>query len=942
MSLHINTPRVSVVDPRGLPVRTVDYCRTVEGGPVDLRINRTLHDPAGNAVKHWDPRLWLSQAGDPLTPANLTQVFVLDASVIRSDSVDAGTQIELKGLATQTVFSWDSRQTQREIEHDYLLRPVAIFEEGTGEPRRCVERLTYGHPGSGNQSRNQFGQLIRHDHPAGSVLFNAFAISGPCTEDTRHFTLDPLTPHWPELEADRQRLLEPGVGATSQWRHGALGDVLEQTDARDNRHAFALTVDGRLHERRLQLKGEPEQILVTDIRYNAQGNVTQHTAGNGVHTNRTYRPEDDRLLGLRSEDAHGLGLQHLIYGYDRVGNVLSIEDRTLPIRYFANQRIEPVSRFVYDSLYQLTKASGWEAGTVNQGPQSMGRIDPAAVSNYQQTYEYDPGGNLRNLIHVGPQSHGRKLQPASYSNRTLPYTDVIPGDPQIEAAYDRRGNLLELEAGRVLSWNLRNQLQSVSPVARASGLNDHEVYLYDGSSQRVRKIRSLLTNARTLVADVRYLPGLELRTDNGSGERLQVIIADNARVLRWESPPPWGADIQFRYQHVDRLGSGSLETADDGAVISRETFHPYGTSAWKDGEFSYKYIRYSGKERDATGLDSFGLRYYIPWLQHWLNPDPKGMIDGPNLYRMVANSPVTFFDSDGGGKTEADELNSSVDRQQALLSAVSSAVANTRNSIMNHLYARQRFQGLGRRVITQLGSSAVSAGASAAGSVAGGAIGGLFGPAGATLGTVAGEKAVSMAAGSLVSKVVDAFQLDRAINFKGNEMNPRAFIESVEPKKRPGLATLGFELAASDPRTPEGRARLTRVAVDKTIDKVGGKLGSEVPGLIRTGIEFYRASQGLNAEALSEAYEQTPAVIDMLEFRTQAIKDELAVSSNVTEEIFEKVSELSAQTPVVVQALNRSQDFIALVGPTPYAGNRHSVKRGARAKSPAPRQQSYS
>ncbi|WP_085690591.1 MULTISPECIES: RHS repeat domain-containing protein [unclassified Pseudomonas] len=647
MSLHINTPRMSVVDPRGLPVRPVDYCRDIEDGPVESRINRTLHDPAGRAVKQWDPRLWLSQTGDPLTPANLTQVFALDATVIRSDSVDAGTQIELKGLATQTVLGWDSRQTLRKIEHDNLLRPVAMFEEGTGEPPRCVERLTYGHPGSGDQSRNHFGQLIRHDHPAGSVLFSEFAISGACTEDTRHFTLDPLTPDWPEQEADRAPLLEHGAGATSRWRHGALGDVLAQTDARDNRHTFALTVDGRLHERRLQLKGEPERVVVTDIRYNAQGNVTRQTAGNGVQTTRTYRPEDDRLLSLRTEDAHGLVLQHLSYEYDRMGNVLNIEDKALPIRYFANQRIEPVSRFEYDSLYQLIKASAWEADTVNQGPQSMGRIDPAAISNYQQTYEYDSGGNLRNLIHVGAQSHGRKLQPASYSNRSLRYTDVIPGDPQIEAAFDRRGNLLQLEPGRLLSWNLRNQLQSVSPVERASEVNDKEVYLYDGSRQRVRKIRFLLTNARILVADVRYLPGLELRTDIGTGGRLQVIIADNVHVQHWESQPPSGINNRYRYQHIDHLDSVSLETADDGARISRETFHPFGTRAWQDGELSYKFVRYSGKERDATGLYYYGFRYYIPCLQRWSNPDPADAVDGHNRFRAMRNSPMVYRDPDG-------------------------------------------------------------------------------------------------------------------------------------------------------------------------------------------------------------------------------------------------------------------------------------------------------
>ncbi|WP_409318111.1 RHS repeat domain-containing protein [Pseudomonas sp. KCJK9016] len=647
MTLHTNTPRISVFDPRGLSVRTVDYCRTVEDTPVEPRINRTLHDPAGNAVKHWDPRLWLLQADDPLTPANLTQVFALDASLIRSDSVDAGTQTTMMGLARQMVFSRDSRQTQREIKHDNLLRPVAIFEDGTGEPRRCVERLTYGHPGSGDQSLNQYGQLIRHDHPAGSVLFNAFAISGPCIEDTRHFTLEPLTPHWPEQEADLARLLEPGAGATSQWRYGALGDVLEQTDARENRHTFALTVDGRLHERRLQLRGEPEQILISDIHYNAYGSIEQETAGNGVQTTRAYRPEDGRLMVRRDEDSHGRALQHLGYGYDRMGNVLSIEDKALPIRYFANQRIDPVSRFVYDSLYQLIMAFGWEAGSVSQGPQSIGRIDPAAVSNYQQTYEYDPGGNLRRLTHVGAQSHGRKLQPASYSNRALPYDDTPPDDAQIEAAYDRRGNLLQLEPGRLLSWNLRNQLQSVSPVERASGLSDQEVYLYDGSSQRVRKIHSSLTNVRTLIADVRYLPGLQLRTDNGSGERLQVIIADNVQVQHWESPPPSGINNRYRYQHVDHLGSVSLETTSDGAMISRETFHPFGTSAWQDGELSCKFVRYSGKERDATGLYYYGFRYYIPWLQRWASTDPAGYSDGLNIYRMVRNNPLTMRDALG-------------------------------------------------------------------------------------------------------------------------------------------------------------------------------------------------------------------------------------------------------------------------------------------------------
>lgn len=654
MGMHHKTPTLTVVDPRGLSIRSVDYWRAVENLPTEARINRTVRDGAGRAAKQWDPRLWALQTAPP----NLTTVYSLSGNALRTDSVDAGTQINLHGLADEVLLGRDSRETRREVEYDDLLRPVAVFEQGAVGPRRCVERFAYGYPGQGNRDRNQYGQLIRHDDPAGSVLFDAFAISGQCVENTRHFTLDPITPDWPERVIDRQRLLEPGAGATSRWRFGPLGDVLEQTDARENRQTFALTVDGRLRESRLQLKELPVgQTLVSDIRYSAEGQVEEEVAGNGVRTTLAYRPEDGRLMARRAQDGSARMLQCLIYAYDRMGNVLSIEDKVLPVRYFANQRIDPLSRFRYDSLYQLIEAFGWEAGGPNQGPGSVGRTDPAVVSNYRQTCCYDAGGNLLKLTHVGAQNHGRDLKAACYSNRCLPWRNgVPPTEKDIAAAFDGKGNLLELDQGRFLTWDLRNQLASVCPVERASGLNDREAYTYNGAGQRVRKIRSLQTNTRTVVAEVRYLPGLELRTDSGSGEQRQVITAqaglNSVRVLHWETDPPSGVtNDQYRYSLVDHLNSCTLELADDARIISAQTYYPFGETAWSAGpndtDGDYKTVRYSGKERDATGLYYYGYRFYISWLQRWMNPDPAGAVDGLNLYRMVRNNPVTLIDVDG-------------------------------------------------------------------------------------------------------------------------------------------------------------------------------------------------------------------------------------------------------------------------------------------------------
>ncbi|MBV7497155.1 RHS repeat protein [Pseudomonas sp. PDM24] len=656
MGMHHKTPKLSVVDPRGLTIRTVDYWRAVENLPTEARINRTAHDAAGHPIKQWDPRLWALQVEDPLTPPNSTTVHSLSGRALCTVSVDAGLQLSLPGLGDEILLAWDSRGTRREVEYDELLRPVAVFEQGATEARRSVERMTYGGPDQGDQ--NQCGQLIRHDDPAGTVLFEAFSITGQCVRQVRHFTLDPVAPDWPELEADRERLLEPGDGASSTWRFGPQGHVLEQADAKENRQVFHLTLDGQLREARLQLHGLTTwQTLVRDIRYSAQGQVEHETAGNNVQTTLVYRPEDGLLMECRAQDASVGLLQHLIYDYDRMGNVLSIEDRALSVRYFNNQRIDPLSRFIYDSLYQLIEAYGWEEGTLQQGPASVGRVDPAAVSNYHQTYRYDEGGNLLTLTHVGTQSRGRELKAARYSNRCLPWHNgVPPTEEDIAAAFDAKGNLLELDQGRILNWDLRNQLQSVSPVERVSGLNDRESYVYDGGGQRVRKIRSLQTNARTVVAEVRYLPGLEMRSDNGTGEVLQVITAqaglNSVRVLHWETAPPSGiANDQYRYSLVDHLKSCTLELADDVRIISQETYYPFGETAWFAGagvvEASYKTIRYSGKERDATGLYYYGYRYYIPWLQRWANPDPSGDVDGLNLFLMVLNNPVTFIDSFG-------------------------------------------------------------------------------------------------------------------------------------------------------------------------------------------------------------------------------------------------------------------------------------------------------
>ncbi len=660
MNRDSNTPCLTVIDGRGLPVRQIAYWRhSVEA---EALITQQHHDACGWLVAKRDPRLMT----DASALASLAIFYSLSGQVLSTLSVDAGWRASLLGEANQLVHGWDGRGSHRRIEYDRQLRPRALFEQALdGEPL-CTERYSYGGSNQSIAARNQCGQLIRHDDPAGMRLFAQSGLTGEVLEQTRHFLRLLDSPDWPALVAERDLLLETGAGATSRSVFNALGTSIQQTDAMGNHQYFSQNRDGQLREVRLRLeKGCAPKTLVSAIQYNAQGLTEREVAGNGIVTSLQYSPEDGRLTRLQSQRGNDV-LQDLRYAYDPVGNVLSIEDAALPIRYFANQRIEPTSCYVYDTLYQLIEATGWETGGPNQGPRFSSFNDPAACAHYTQTYRYDRAGNLLELTHEGPQNHGLRLLAASQSNRCLPVVNgVEPDENEFRKGFDDNGNLLSLQPGQSLYWDLRNQLREVRPVERDPGADDSERYVYGADGMRLRKVRSTQSHARTLTAEVRYLPNLQIRTHSGTGEVLQVISVQAGRssvqVLHWESEPPKDiAHDQQRYSLSDHLGSCTLELDGAGQMISHERYHPFGTTSWFAGrgevEASYKTLRYSGKERDATGLYYYGFRYYVAWWQRWLNPDPSGASDGLNLYGFCGNNPIGRIDPDGRMWRNTDEI----------------------------------------------------------------------------------------------------------------------------------------------------------------------------------------------------------------------------------------------------------------------------------------------
>ena len=212
---------------------------------------------------------------------------------------------------------------------------------------------------------------------------------------------------------------------TSAWRYDALGGLVEQTDAKENRQQTLYGPEGEPTEALLVFSSGTRKRLFDLRTYNAQGQVESERAGNNVLTLATYRPHDGRLLRLtaRKSGSTQVILQDLTYAYDRVGNVLSIRDAAQPTTWASNTKIDATASFEYDTLSQLIKASGRENAQHAIGPAlpalvQFGSTDSSLMRNYTRHYQYNEGGNLVQMQHVPSSGQGytQRINTAAHSN----------------------------------------------------------------------------------------------------------------------------------------------------------------------------------------------------------------------------------------------------------------------------------------------------------------------------------------------------------------------------------------------------------------------------------------------------------------------------------------------------------------------------------------------
>jgi RHS repeat-associated protein len=193
--------------------------------------------------------------------------------------------------------------------------------------------------------------------------------------------------------------------------------------------------------------------------------------------------------------------------------------------------------------------------------------------------------------------------------------------------YDANGNLTG-DGTRTFEWDAENRLTAVTIGAHRSE------FTYDGLDRRVRVVEK--ENGAT-VRDARLI------WDGTQIEEERLSTGEITRFFRNGEQHNGAA----RYLTRDHLGSIREVTDGAGTIVTRNEFDPFGRLTRVTGTEDSRFGFTGHPTHTPTGLALAVYRAYEPALARWLNEDPIGLGDGPNLQAYVGNRPTAWRDADG-------------------------------------------------------------------------------------------------------------------------------------------------------------------------------------------------------------------------------------------------------------------------------------------------------
>jgi len=505
--------------------------------------------------------------------------------------------------------------------------------------------LTMTNPDTGLQvfEYDALGRVSRMYNDADEHTFYEYDAIGRivrrATPDrTEHYTYD-LTKN----STGRLSRVESSDGHSISYQYNDAGQLVAKTVSIDDvEYLFQYSYDrlGRMSkvfyptgytiERRFNAAGALESIyehsgklLWRADAYNDLGQLTSTSTGDGSVTEYEYL-EQRGLLSRIATDSIQLDMN---YTYDGTGN---------PVGRRENALEQSRDIFTYDEYNRL---------------QSWSRIDQYLGAEQIKEWEFDALHRLSSeqIKSLLPEGGFESISSVTYSylgqSHQLEGVNKVTASEVISPQYDAKGNRSLSVANEGLEYNAANK-----PLTVSAGGVTKEVFRYGIGDRLLARTEAPDGNARKTT----YIDRTFDLIEDGTSKVFRSHVVANGRtiVLVDQDASDLDSAKEYRYLHRDAIGSVVGVTDNDGNVLSRSYFSPYGLEtqiSTDTADVDYAFTGHIDLAGDtlvhAQGrlFDSMSASFVSPDIvvQSPLNPVSY------NRYAYTQYRPLTFTDSTG-------------------------------------------------------------------------------------------------------------------------------------------------------------------------------------------------------------------------------------------------------------------------------------------------------
>jgi RHS repeat-associated protein len=285
--------------------------------------------------------------------------------------------------------------------------------------------------------------------------------------------------------------------------------------------------------------------------------------------------------------------------------------------------------------------------TQSFGYDQLNRLVSAGTSQWNETFGYDPWGNLLTKTITG------SVAPAELA--TAMGVSVNSNNQVTNWCYDAAGNVLGSNPCTDYTSKgipFPNVFDAEDRLIKSTVSGVTTSYDYGPNGQRVEKSSADGTTGTLYWSDPQ---GSVLEeTDFDGNMNAEFIFVQGKRIARLDFPNPCRIDFPVHYFFADQLGSADVITDNKGNPEAMSDYYPFGVESNILDAGAGNHYKFTGKERDPeTGLDYFGARYYGSATGRFITPDPgnAGAINidpqSWNAYAYVRNNPASLTDPTG-------------------------------------------------------------------------------------------------------------------------------------------------------------------------------------------------------------------------------------------------------------------------------------------------------